>query len=368
MSRHVKKIKDMIIFDSKKVNNIIHKIEKLSNKDIVAIYNSENIGITNSTKDLFKEENTLGLKEALNEKEIQIISECLGNSNIKQLVFSSMTFGYIKLIKSIKYINSNIKISVYWHGSYAMLVQRDESYFLYNIIELMNLGLVDKVAFAKESMAEFYKLKGYNSYFLPNTISFDFKDNKNMNIDNEKEEIDKKSNYENNDKNKKIKIGLYSAGNRWEKNTFNQLSVVPLIKNAVVDVIPCNKLVKKFCLDFNINLIESDIKYLSRDKFIEKLSNNDINLYVTFTECSPMLPLESFESGTICITGNNHHYFKGYEFLEKTIVNSEDDINEIKEKILFSINNKDKILDEYKIWKKEYDKFCLTKYKKFIEL
>ena len=359
MSRHIKKVKDILIFDKNKVNNILHKIDKLYGTGIIAIYNSENIGITSSTKDLFKKENTLGLKEVLNKKEIEIISNKLATSNIDQIVFSSMTFGYISIIKKIKFLNNNIKISVYWHGSYSMLVQRDEDYFLYNIIELMNLGIIDKVAFAKESMAKYYKIKGYNSYFLPNTVSFN---NCAYGMDENNENINDKKN--NNDK---IKIGLYSAGNRWEKNTFNQLSSISLIKNAVVDVIPCNKLVKDFCKQFNIKLLDSKIKYLSRDKFIEKLSLNNINLYVTFTECSPMLPLESFESGTVCITGNNHHYFKGYELLEKTIVKSEDNINEIKEKIEYAIENKIEILEEYKKWKKEYDVFCIKKIQDFID-
>ena len=351
MSRHIKKVKDILRFNKSKINNIINKIEKMSNNEVIAIYNSENIGITNSTKDLFKEENTLGIKEVLNEKELEIISNCIASSKVKQIIFSSMTFGYIRLIKKIKYLNNNINISVFWHGSHAMLVQRDEAYFLYNIIELMNLKLIDKVAFAKESMAEFYKLKGYNAFFLPNTVNL-------------KKVIKKENNC--NNKSSNINIGIYSAGNRWEKNTFNQLSSIFLLNNAVVDVIPNNKLIKTFCKEFKIKLLENNIKYLSREKFINKLSNNDINLYVTFTECSPVLPLESFEVGTICITGNNHHYFRGYKNLEKTIVKSEDNIQEIKEKIEYCLENKKQIIEEYINWKKEYDSFCLEKFNEFI--
>ena len=41
-----------------------------------------------------------------------------------------------------------------------------------------------------------------------------------------------------------------------------------------------------------------------------------MNLYVTFSECAPMLPIESFEVDVPCILGNNNHYFKKTE-LEK---------------------------------------------------
>lgn len=360
MSRHLKKVKDIIIYNSNKIKLLEDNINKLKDSEFVAIYNSENIGVTSSTLDLFKE-NTISIKEVLNIKEIELISKLLVEAKIKQIIFSSITFGYISLIKKIKYLNPNIKIKIFWHGSFSMFVQRDEAYFLDSIMELMNLDLIDSIAFAKESMFEYYKLKGYNTCFLPNTVKL----NKLEEI--KENDLEKKSNIEKENKlNEKIKIGIYSAGDRWEKNTFNQLSSIKLIDKAQVEVIPCNKLVIKFCNDFNIDLISSDIKHLNRADFINKLGDNDINLYVTFTECSPMLPLESFESGVICITGNNHHYFKGNDILEKTIVSSEDNIDEIKDKVMYALENKEDILKEYKKWKISYDKYCSKKLEAFI--
>lgn len=63
------------------------------------------------------------------------------------------------------------------------------------------------------------------------------------------------------------------------------------------------------------------------------MAQNDVNLYVTFTECSPVVPLESLEMGVPCITGNNHHYFKDSKLYDYLVVKSEDDINEIAQKI-----------------------------------
>ncbi|MNN86015.1 hypothetical protein D3C81_2033700 [compost metagenome] len=85
------------------------------------------------------------------------------------------------------------------------------------------------------------------------------------------------------------------------------------------------------------------------------MSKNDINLYVTFTECSPMVPLESLELGIPCVTGNNHHYFKGTKLEDYLIVKSEDDINEIVDKIKICVEKKSEIIDIYREWKKIYD-------------
>ncbi|MNP62753.1 hypothetical protein D3C76_1580700 [compost metagenome] len=85
------------------------------------------------------------------------------------------------------------------------------------------------------------------------------------------------------------------------------------------------------------------------------MSKNDVNLYVTFTECAPMVPLESLELGVPCITGNNHHYFKNTELENYLVVKSEDDINEIAYKINLCINNRNHIIEMYKEWKKIYN-------------
>jgi hypothetical protein len=61
-----------------------------------------------------------------------------------------------------------------------------------------------------------------------------------------------------------------------------------------------------------------------------------------------MLPLESMELGVVCISGNNHHYFKNNKIEEYVVVNNESDVIEIRDKILKGINNKNKIIDMYK--------------------
>ena len=77
------------------------------------------------------------------------------------------------------------------------------------------------------------------------------------------------------------------------------------------------------------------------------MSKCDITLYVTFSECAPMLPLESFYVSVPCITGNNHHYFKDTELEKYLVVNNEDDALEIADKVKLCIDNKDKVLSLY---------------------
>ena len=349
MSRHVEKIK-RIVFNGGEDKNIskqiLEIISSFKDKDIIAIYNPESIGIMNSTKDLF--ENTIGIKELFSLELISKIAKAIVDSNIKQVVFSSICFGWKTLAEQISILNPEIKIKFFWHGSHAMLVQRDEPYFFYSIIELLDRGIAHSIGFAKESMAQFYKLKGYNSFFVPNNL-------KGLKSDSKYEKVDGQ-----------VRIGLYSAGSRWEKNTFNQVSATSLIDNAIVDLSPSTELSNSFCEMMNIKLVDNNLKYMKRQELLDRMAKNDVNLYVTFTECSPVLPLESLELGVPCITGDNHHYFRNSKLYDYLVVHSEDDINEIASKIKIAIENRDEIIRLYREWKEDYDKFAEGKFEEFI--
>ena len=337
MSRHFKKVKSIFFYPKKDTNEIVEKIKSFSGKEGFAVYNPECLGIMNSTNDLFK--NTVAIKEILNKKQIETIVDSIIDSQVKYVIFSSITFGWKTIVEKLKEKNKNIKIKFLWHGSYAMFVERNESYFLYSIMELMDRGLVDSIGFFKESMAEFYKKKGYNAFFVTNNVN-------NIEITNKKAFKKEEG---------KVYLGSYAAGDRWGKNTANQLSAASMIKNSIVDIIPTTTLISEFCETMNIQINDKTLGYLPRQELLNRLALNDVNLYVTFTECSPVLPLESLELGVPCITGNNHSYFKDSKLYEYLVVKSEDDINEIYKKIVYCINNKEEIITLYKEWKKEYD-------------
>lgn len=338
MNRHIKKTFSIFKYRKKEMNILLNLIDNVKNTEYLTFYNPECIGIMNSTKELFDESNIISLYELFNKKEIEKIALKIKEQNFKQVIFSTMAYGYKPLAEKIHEVDNTIKIKFLWHGSHSLFVNKNEEYFLYNILDLAKRNIIESIGFLKESMADFYKSKGYNAYFVKNTVN------------TKAIEVSKK------EKDNKIRIGLYSSGDRWEKNTYNQLSACAMLKNAIVDLVPNTDLSKSFCKLMNIEMaVDSNISNFSHDDLLIRMSNNDINLYVTFTECAPLVPLESFEVGVPCIVGDNNHYFNGTELEEFLVVKSEDSIDEIYEKINLVIKNKEKIITLYKNWKKTYD-------------
>ena len=295
----------------------------------------------NSTVEMFGEQNTIALNEIFNKKQIEIIAKTIVAENYAQIIFSTMAYGYKDLAEKIYELNSNIKIKFLWHGSHSLFVNNNEQKFLESILELEKRNVVNSIGFLKKSMANYYKNKGYNAYFVMNNVRIE----NNLYKDDE-------SSYSKN----KINIGIYSSGDRWEKNTYNQLSACAMMENTIVDIIPQTKLSISFSKLMNIKLKENKLNFsLSRKDLIKRMANNDLNLYVTFTECAPMIPLESLEVGVPCLIGNNTSYFEDSKLQDYLVVKEEDNIDEIFEKMKICIDNKYEIIKLYNEWKEQYN-------------
>ncbi len=331
------------IYKSKKNNKIYYNqrkqlldtgIDNIKDNKYVALYRLDWLGTANATKELF--DNCIGIKD-LNEQLIDYYANILISKNIELIIFSAFDLSWAGLIRKIKELKPQQNIKVLWHGSNAMNVEKYDWEILSTLLDYCKHGLIDSIGFVKKSMYEFYKSKNINCEFVMNTLN-----------------IDKTKYINNTKKDKNVKIGVYAAGDRWLKNFYNQLSAASMIENHIIDCIPKSQKTMEFASIIGAKVI-GESKPIPREDLLRRIAQNDINIYVTFVECAPLLPIESFELGVPCITGNNHHYWEGTKLEDYLIVNAPDNIIEIKNKIEYVLKNKEKILKLYSEWKKEYD-------------
>ena len=257
----------------------------------------------------------------------------------KLVIFNAFANGWEYIAESLRNQDKDIVIKVLLHGSHALFSEEYDWDVFTKVIDLYRKKIVNEIGFVKKSMYEFYQEKGFRTSFIMNNVFIP-----------DKEEIIKNS-QKNTDK---IKVGLYSSGDRWVKNTYNQISAISLLENAILDSVPLNDKTKQLCKIFELEFT-GESNNISREEMFQRMASNDINLYVTFTECAPLIPLESLELGVPCITGDNHHYFEGTELEKYLVVNKEDNIMEIYKKMKYVLENKQRILELYRVWKKEYD-------------
>lgn len=330
-----------------RLNETINKIKEYKNKDYIVFHNKNWMGITSATKELFT--NTVDCGEIYREEDVKKIVNAIIENNINQVIFSSFAIGYKDIVQTLKEVKPSIKIKTYWHGSHSQIHDAYGWERNLEIIDLHKQNKVDVMASCKESLNNFYKKQGYNAVFLTNKVDTDVKPAKRK-------------------KDGKVKIGLYAAKcDDWRKNMFTQMAAAALIDNSVLDMVPLNDTAKEFANILGLE-ITGEEKPLPREELIKRMSQNDINLYITFSECAPMLPLESFEMNVPCITGNNHHYFKNTKLEEYIVVMNENDPEEIKEKIEKCLASPQQVLDLYKDFNRANKDLSKKQMKDYLEM
>lgn len=329
-------------------NDFLSQMEKIGKKDYVVFYNKNWLGTGNATRELFQ--NVIGIDEIYDNRLKEDIANYIVDNHYKLVVFSAFSIGWKGVIQKIKELNPDIKIKVIWHGSHAMNVEAYDFDRFDEIFQLLHYHQIDSIGFVKKSMYDFYKNKGYPVEFLMNTVKIDaVKIKKGL----------KKP------KDSKIRIGLYASGDRWVKNFYNQLGAASLFENCEIDCIPINIKTRKMARIFKTSLTGLTTP-VSREELLKRMAKNDINFYVTFSECAPLIPLESLELGVPCITGNNHHYWEDTELQNYLIVNEADDCNKIYKKALYCLEHKEQIINLFTKWKEEYDKKAKESIKNFL--
>lgn len=326
------------------IKNSIEYIKNNKDAPYIAVHNGSFLGVTSATKELF--DYTVDLREIYRKKDVKKIGKAIKSNNIKQVIFSSLSIGQDKLIEYLS--SKKIVVKVFWHGSNSQITDKYNWEMNSKIIKLLRNKKIKTFGTCKESLVNFYKNQNINTKFITNKVD--------VKIDKE----EKKNT-------KEIRIGIYAAScEDWRKNMFTSLAAASLIENAVVDMIPLKEKAKEFAGFLNLK-IDGEDKQFDRNSLIKRMSQNDINLYVTFSECAPMLPLESMEQDTICITGNNHHYFKNSELEKYLVVDNENDVELIKEKIELCLANKNKVIKLYKEFSKKNKENSKKNIKEFLD-
>lgn len=328
------------------LNNTLEDIKKIK-KSYLVMHNPEWLGVTSATIELFDSRVRCG--ELLRKKDVKQVGDAILNTGVKQVVFSAMCLGWKDLATYLKSINPKLKIKTFWHGSHSQVSEPYGWARNIEIIELHRAGIIDVMATCKESILEFYKNEGFKTAFIRNNVKLTRK------ITGKASENE-------------VRIGIYAAkSDDWRKNLFAQLAAASLIPNAVVDMVPLNPEAQSFANELGLKLEGLD-KPIPRLELLKRMANNTINLYVTFSECAPMLPLESFEVGVPCVTGNNHHYFKDNELENYLVVKNEENPVEIAKQIKKCLDGKNTVMKLYGKWKKENDALSKKSVKDFLDM
>lgn len=333
------------------LDNTVKKLKDLHNSkpECVVFVNPHWLGVFNATTELF--DVVVPCAELLRKKDINKIYNQLKENDAKMVVMSGFCIGWSDLATLLH--KSGIIVKTYYHGSHSQVLEPYGWNRNMEIYHLAKKGIITQMSNCKESLLNFYRDKGCNITLLRNRVVLE-DDLKNIKVEKDKDIM---------------RIGIYAAKTEdYRKNVFSQMAASALLgDNVVIDMVPLNKKAMDFAKKIGVK-IEGVEKPIPRKELLKRMAKCNIVLYTTFSECAPMLPLESFAVGTPCISGNNHHYFKEHELEKYLIVDNECNIKEIADKIKYCLANEEKVKKLYKEWEKNNIEMSIEGVKEFTSI
>ena len=280
---HIKLKISIHLLINRRVSRISNILKDMPNNYIV-ISNPDDMDDMELANNLFKG-NVLELRQQYTTKEAGKIANLFNKKGIRLIIANSYVDGWEKLFHALKEINPQITIKEIMKNNSDIVSVGNEWKLFENTINMYNNRLIDEIGVFTNSMFDFLNNKGINAKLLKQNI---------INFDNEYQEKQKNE----------IKIGLYKATRDPINNTYNQISACSLIEDVKLDIEPLNYEISSLAKMLNLNISGASIAS-NIDNLLNKMKDNDINLFVKLNEDCSILPLQSLEIGVPCVVGAN---------------------------------------------------------------
>lgn len=288
---------------------MIEQLENFKNKQNIVLVSRFDLDIKDSLE--YTLNNVIEIDYV---QEDNKIIDLINTSKIKKIYLVGNNDFYRFLLPRIK---KQIKVCWIFRDSFSNLSNGGTRYYLECIFEYIDRSLIESIGCLNKDTLKVLENSGYNCELI------------NLNIKSKKTKY-KESN----------SIGILSNDFDPNNNFYNQLAATMLSDCDRVKFKCIMGATYYFCDFFNLN-------HKKLDNFDEIMKDNFVNLYINFTNTNLELIKKSFNLGIPCLVGNTTYFDTNIYLKEHLVIKSDDDINEIANKIDFAKNNREKIMEEY---------------------
>ena len=306
------------------------------NKNSNIIYNKKYVVILPTMSISYKEALEYSLGNVVifdNTNDLNSTIDFINRNNFNQIILVDYQLEYDDILKSLKK-EHEIKII------YTKSMGAFSDPFIYSIfksiMELKEKFNVNKIAFLDINLYNTFKDKGIECCHLRLDIP----------ISESTKEYNKKT------------IGILNCQDNPKHSFYNSLSSLKFKEYIAKFINPSNE-AKRF-----LKLFDIQNKNVITDQ--ELYENNLVNLYINFTDNNNLTFLKSMDLNVPCILGNNELIKNNKYLCSMLMVESDDSIDEKSSKIELVKKNRNKILNEYKLFRKNYIKESLKSVELFL--
>jgi hypothetical protein len=128
-----------------------------------------------------------------------------------------------------------------------------------------------------------------------------------------------------------VRVGIWSVDNGWRKNLISQFLAFAGDRRYEIYHTATDPTLTSLLGAFGVPNVRVNDGPLPHAQMLSWLGKMDVNLYVTLSECSPMMPLESISLGVPVVVGPTTTFFDEEPLLrQRLMVSSPDDMSSIR--------------------------------------
>jgi len=318
----------------------------IENNELLTLLEPNYLGIRQSASQFVSEEQMLFLREDMDDLAIDYYVGLIGEANPEKILIQGFPRSYLKLLRQVRKLLPDTPVLCIYHGSFTQQTVPGERKCLQTLIELHREGVLNRLGLVKEGMAETLQSIGVDSRFV-------------MNFMTKLPPIPPES--------ANVSVGIVGSGSHIRKPLFQQIAACKHFACDEISIVGSDSSIVDFCELFEIQA--RHLGSIPQNKMPGFLASKTINLYVTLSECAPMLPLESLAEGVPCLFGPNNHFFSDHPYLRnRLMVDIPDSETRIARYACAAIEERQKIISEYREYARSYNLRAMKSFDKFLEI
>ncbi|MBX9731705.1 MAG: glycosyltransferase [Sphingomonas sp.] len=269
-------------------------------------------GVASSTLNLFEQRLPIPLNsdtppETITDADIVGYARMLLATGAQHFVISGGDLFFIRLIRAVHATSPAVRFDLLWHSNWVQMGEPADWAILRQWLAAWNEGLVTRIGFVKAGLDTFFLAHGVDAVFIPNVIM------------TKPDEI-RPSAHDG-------AVGIWLSGSSdYRKLPHAALLALAESRSYPLKASGLNYVARRLIDTLNLPVRKVWVNPIPRAQLYREMADTAATLYVTLSECSPMLPLESFALGVPCLVGPSSHLFRDDPWLAQRLV-VEDPLN-----------------------------------------
>lgn len=298
-------------------------------RDTLALYTPRWKGVTAATINLFPCALPIPFTpdmhpDQLTDLMIGEIADAIVASPFGTIVISGGDPAFVRIFEECRRRKPALRIMLLWHSSYMQMGEQHDWRLMMPWLAAAEAGHLARFGVVKPGLDKFLRARGIDSAFIQNVVPFNREPGRAIVHD---------------------AVGLWHSGSTdYRKPLLPSLLAVADIAGMHLRCAGVGELGRNVIDELRIPVASFSAKPIAHGSVMSEMRLTDLTLYVTLSECMPMVPLESIAQGTPCLIGPSTGLFTEDPLLfEKLIVKDPSNPVAIRRAILDARDDLDRL-------------------------